>query len=98
MKNDNFSSSECQLDKIHVLGRKDKTNGGLLNIGRYYALDSSLGSNVYVDALHPHVVLICGKRGYGKSYTMGVFIEEIAKLEKETRDNLGVIIIDTLGI
>ena len=98
LKNDNFPSSECQLDKIHVLGRKDKTNGGLLNIGRYYALDSSLGSNVYVDVLHPHIVLICGKRGYGKSYTMGVFIEEIAKLDKKTKENLGVVVIDTLGI
>jgi len=29
---------------------------------------------------------------------MGVFIEEIAKLEKETKDNLGIIVIDTLGI
>jgi len=29
---------------------------------------------------------------------MGVFIEEIAKLEKEIRDNLGVVVIDTLGI
>ncbi len=86
------------IEKQYVLGRKEQTAIGLLNIGRYYALDSSLGSEVYVDVLHPHIILICGKRGYGKSYTMGIFIEEIARLDKETRNNLGVVVIDTLGI
>ena len=71
---------------------------GSLNIGRYYALDSSLGSNVNIDIIHPHIVLICGKRGYGKSHTIGIFIEEIARLEKKVRENLGVVVFDTLGI
>lgn len=94
MKNNQTGVTE----KIYVLGRREKKLGATLNIGRYYALDSSLGANVYVDILRPHVVLICGKRGYGKSYTIGVFIEEIAKLEKEILENLSVIVIDTLGI
>lgn len=85
-------------EKIYVLGRKDKKSGGTLNIGRYYALDASLGADVHVDVLRPHIILICGKRGYGKSYTIGVFIEEISRLEQEVKNNLGVIIIDTLGI
>ncbi|GAH13562.1 unnamed protein product, partial [marine sediment metagenome] len=76
----------------------EKKLGGSLNIGRYYALDSSLGSNVNIDIIHPHIVLICGKRGYGKSHTIGVFIEEIARLEKKVRENLGVVVFDTLGI
>ncbi len=85
-------------EKNYVLGRKDKCTNAALNIGRYYALDSSLGSNVYVDILRPHIVLICGKRGYGKSYTIGVFIEEISLLEKRIKENLGVVVFDTLGI
>ena len=89
---------ESTMKRQYVLGRKEKKLEGSLNIGRYYALDSSLGAEVHVDVLHPHIVLICGKRGYGKSYTMGVFIEEISNLEKEIRDNLGVIVVDTLGI
>lgn len=84
--------------KQYVLGRRDKQKNGMLNIGRYYALDKSLGSNVYIDVLRPHIVLICGKRGYGKSYTIGVFIEEIAKLEEKIKENLAVVVIDTLGI
>ncbi len=90
--------TEHDMKKQYVLGRKEKKLEGLLNIGRYYALDSSLGAEVHVDVLSPHIILICGKRGYGKSYTMGVFIEEISHLEKEVRDNLGVVVIDTLGI
>jgi len=91
-------STHTNLDKKYILGRKEKNPEGLLNIGRYYALDSSLGSHVYLDALKPHVTLICGKRGYGKSYTMGVILEEISRLEEKIRKNLSLIVIDTLGI
>lgn len=84
--------------KEYILGRREKTDVGCLNIGRYYALDSSLGSDVKIDVLRPHVILICGKRGYGKSYTIGVFIEEIANLKENIKENLGVVVFDTLGI
>ncbi len=58
--------------KQYLLGRRDSnTIAGTLNVGRYLALDRSAGSDVYIDALRPHVILICGKRGYGKSYTWG---------------------------
>jgi hypothetical protein len=85
-------------EKHFVLGRREKINGGVLNIGRYYALDGSLGAPVYIDALHPHMVFICGKRGYGKSYSIGVFLEEIASLEDAVRQNLAIVVLDTLGI
>lgn len=85
-------------EKLYVLGREEKEEKGILNIGRYYAMDKSLASNVYIDGTRPHVILICGKRGYGKSYTMGIFIEEIALLEEEVRKKIGVVVIDTLGI
>ena len=93
-----FDESTGVTEKCYVLGRREKKPGGTLNVGRYYALDSSLGADVNIDVLRPHIVLICGKRGYGKSYTIGVFIEEIGQLEEEVKDNLGVIILDTLGI
>lgn len=84
--------------KKYILGRRQHVSTGVLNIGRFYALDGSSGASVAIDALFPHAVLICGKRGYGKSYTMGVLLEEIASLEEEVRNNLAVIVIDTLGI
>ena len=36
---------------------------------------------LYVDDSHSRAVLICGKRGSGKSYTMGVFLEELIREE-----------------
>lgn len=98
MENTDSKTPAGIAEKQYILGRKEKNGEGSLNIGRYYALDSSLGSNVYIDIIHPHIVLICGKRGYGKSHTIGVFIEEIARLEKKVKNNLGVVVFDTLGI
>ena len=82
----------------HVLGRREQSTQGMLWVGNYHALDGSSGARVFCDALHPHVVLICGKRGYGKSYTIGVFVEELARLEEQVRRNIGVVVVDTLGI
>lgn len=84
--------------KIYILGRRGQASNGLLNLGRYLALDGSLGAEVYLDALHPHVVLICGKRGYGKSYSLGVMVEELASLHEAIKSNLAFLIIDTMGI
>lgn len=83
--------------KQYVIGRRDTdTDMGTLNVGRYLAIDRSMGSQVYIDALRPHAILICGKRGYGKSYTMGTLIEEIASLPPEV--NIATLVIDTMGI
>ncbi|DAC72842.1 MAG TPA: ATP-binding protein [Thermoplasmata archaeon] len=86
------------VEKQYILGRREKTGDGILNVGRYYALDGSLGAPVYLDALRPHMIFICGKRGYGKSYTIGVFLEEIADLPDDIKRNLAVVVLDTLGI
>ncbi|MFQ6042699.1 MAG: ATP-binding protein [Candidatus Poribacteria bacterium] len=48
---------------------------------------------VYINAARSRVALVCGKRGSGKSYTLGVFVEELI----ETEDVI-VIIIDPMGI
>ncbi len=57
-----------------------------------------LGSKVLVDLAQPHLVLICGKRGYGKSYSMAVLLEEMARLPVEVKQRISVITIDTVGI
>ena len=82
----------------YVVGRRGKTDGGTLTLGRYYALDGSLGAQVFLDVTRPHVVFICGKRGYGKSYSIGVLLEEICRLKDVVRERLGVIVVDTLGV
>lgn len=84
--------------KSYILGRSDQHLDAALYLGNFHALDSSLGSSVFMDMSHPHVCSICGKRGYGKSYTMGVMVEEIAKQKTSIRKNLSIIVVDTLGI
>jgi len=83
---------------LHVLGNEENPGKGLLSIGNYMALDHSRGAPVYLDALKPHAVLICGKRGYGKSYTMGCMLEELALLEPAIKKRLASVVIDTMGI
>ena len=50
-----------------------------------------LGRKVLMDVEKPHVVLICGKRGGGKSYTMAVLLEEFARLFPLVRKRISVI-------
>ena len=85
-------------DKRYLIGRRDGGEGGLLLLGRYLALDGSTGAPVYLDVLKPHAILICGKRGYGKSYTMGTLVEEFAGLPYAMKKNFSVIVVDTMGI
>lgn len=60
--------------------------------------DAHLTTKVLLDLMRPHMVLITGKRGTGKSYDAAVIAEEIARLPEEHRRNLAVVFIDTMGI
>lgn len=60
--------------------------------------DSHLTNPILMDLTRPHIVLICGKRGTGKSYSAGIIAEEIYKLPDDIRRNLAVVLIDTMGI
>ncbi len=59
---------------------------------------TSLSNSVFLDVNEAHVVLIVGKRGSGKSYTMGVIAEGISDLPEEVKNNISVILLDTMGI
>ncbi|MDD3084252.1 MAG: ATP-binding protein, partial [Candidatus ainarchaeum sp.] len=49
---------------------------------------------VYLDGLNPHVVFVCGSRGSGKSYVLGVLAEELAIKNK----NVGIVVVDPIGV
>ncbi|MDW7731480.1 MAG: DUF87 domain-containing protein [Methanolobus sp.] len=85
-------------EKQHILGGAGKSDKALVHMGRYLALDRSTGSTVRLDVQRPHAILIGGKRGYGKSYTMAVLIEELLMLPHEIRMNIASVVIDTMGI
>jgi uncharacterized protein len=94
------------VEKEVIIGRKPfdvkrfGTKGTIL-LGKEYVEmenESVLGGDVYLDVSNPHVIFVCGKRGAGKSYTLGVLAEGFGLLEKEIRNNLSIILLDTMGI
>jgi len=67
---------------------------GYVKMGNY----TSLSNILWLDVIKSHVILIAGKRGSGKSYSIGVLAEELSKLPPEVRDNIAPLIFDTMGI
>ncbi len=81
--------------------KKKLGDGGSVFLGRHYVRMGetvSLSTDLYLDMARPHVVLVCGKRGSGKSYTLGVISEAMSKLPEEVSENLSILIFDTMGI
>lgn len=76
-------------------------DSGLITLGKGFVkmgLQSSLSNMIKLDVARSHVILVAGKRGSGKSYTLGVLAEELAHLPQEDAKNLSSIIFDTMGI
>jgi DNA helicase HerA-like ATPase len=74
---------------------------GLAALGKHYVRTGdkiNLANEIQLDLAKPHVILVSGKRGQGKSYTLGVIAEEIIFLPRRFRERLTVIIFDTMGI
>ena len=74
---------------------------GLVFLGKQYVKmeqNVSLSNDVYLDVARSHVLLVSGKRGSGKSYTLSVITEGVAKLEDEIKKNIAILIFDTMGI
>ena len=96
---------EPQIDWAHaavVLGRNRQavTEFGLkgtMELGVICEHQSSgaslFGYEVLFDSNFPHIIFICGKRGSGKSYTLGVVVEELGR----SNSGIGTIVIDPLG-
>src|SRR3989338_7558307 len=89
-----------------IIGRdeSDKKNfgkKGLIKLGKGYVRMgqyTSMSNNIFMDVARSHVILIAGKRGSGKSYTLGTIAEEISSLNEEERENIAPLIFDTMGI
>ncbi|MFH1978471.1 MAG: ATP-binding protein [Candidatus Aenigmatarchaeota archaeon] len=93
------------VEKI-IIGRsksdlKEYGDEGTVFIGKHIVgegEESHLTNPIHMDVSRPHVVLISGKRGSGKSYTSTVIAEEITNLPKKIRQNISVLMLDTMGI
>ncbi|MGA2130520.1 MAG: ATP-binding protein [Candidatus Pacearchaeota archaeon] len=84
-----------------VSDKKSFGNRGLVYVGKGYVKMgqyTSLSNKIFMDVARSHVILVAGKRGSGKSYTLGVIAEELSALPKEASQNIGSLIFDTMGI
>ena len=89
-----------------IIGRNESDKksfgkNGLAYIGKTFVTMgnyTSLSNPIYMDVARTHVVLICGKRGSGKSYTMGSMAESLSDLGIEESGNIASVIFDTMGI
>lgn len=81
--------------------KKKLGKDGTILIGKHYVTmgqTTSLSNPIFLDVVRSHVVFVCGKRGGGKSYTMGIIAEGVATLPEEIRRNISVVMLDTMGI
>lgn len=82
-----------QSPSMHVLGRRRGPDAGpVIRFGEYVARDGSAGAPVALDADRPHAGVVVGKRGSGKSYTLGVIAEELSRAR-----GVAPIVLDPMG-
>lgn len=79
------------------IGRKKSIQGkygdtaGLL-VGKIS--ENNAENNLLLDSMNPHVVFVCGARGSGKSYLLGILAEELALKNQ----NVASVVIDPIGV
>lgn len=81
-------------DEDLILGNKSGApleDDWLLSIGK---AKNKENNPVKLDSSNPHVIFVCGARGSGKSYTLGVLAEEISRKNSD----IGAVIVDPIGI
>lgn len=97
-----FTVKPRLIDRNQVLvGNPDSDARTWLYLGRL--AETGALTDVRFDATHPHVIAIFGKRGSGKSYTMGSMLESLCTKRAESSisridRNKAVLLFDTLGI
>jgi hypothetical protein len=86
---------------VAFIGASDEHESDWIYLGRLAEIGPL--TDVRFDAAHPHVTAIFGKRGSGKSYTMGSMLEALCTVNNETsissiQRNTAILLLDTLGI
>jgi len=81
------------MDEFLIVGRDEKVTKEhglkyLMHIGYVN------GKKLLVDCLLSHAIFICGMRGTGKSYTLGVFVEELLL----NNPRVACVVIDPVGV
>jgi uncharacterized protein len=105
---DKFINLRADINNMYdvIIGRNESDrkkfgDKGTIFLGKHYVKmgrTTSLSNNVLIDVTRAHVFFVVGKRGSGKSYTMGVIAEGISDLPEEIKNNISVVLLDTMGI
>jgi hypothetical protein len=61
-------------------------------------LTSLMGMPVKLDLMGPHVLFVAGKRGSGKSYTLGIITEELALAMERREIEVAAVVVDTVDV
>jgi DNA helicase HerA-like ATPase len=77
---------------MYALGRSADATGPTGRLGHYRAADGTRGAPVEVDLDRPHAALVVGKRGSGKSHTLGVLAEAAA-----AAPGVAPVVVDPMG-
>ncbi len=91
-----------------VLGRADSFHRKFRNVGLGLIggvaetsddiLTSLMGMPVSLDLMSPHVMFVAGKRGSGKSYTLGIIAEELARAMERREIEVAAVVVDTVDV
>jgi hypothetical protein len=91
-----------------VLGRSESFHrkyytGGLGTLGGVSEtsddiLTTLMGMPVNLDLMSPHVMFVAGKRGSGKSYTLGIIAEELALAMERREIEVAAVVVDTVDV
>ncbi|MFC1697909.1 ATP-binding protein [Nanoarchaeota archaeon] len=89
-----------------IIGRskEDREKYGLdgtVLVGKHYVKmgrSTSMSNNIYMDISRSHVVFVVGKRGSGKSYSMGAISEGLLDIKPEIKQNISIVMLDTMGV
>jgi len=100
MTETDFEKEDIVVGRIpsHVAKYGKKATGFIGKIVVSSGEEPVLGKNVLMDLSRSHVMIVCGKRGGGKSYSLSVLIEEFDRQPFEVKERLSAIVIDTVGI
>ncbi len=76
-----------------VLGaRETESTHARIRLGRHRARDGTVGGRVRLSVERPHAAVVVGKRGSGKSHTLGVLAEGVADTP-----GLTAVVVDPMG-
>lgn len=86
------NESEAYIGRSKSIHQSYEKEGVLL-MGKSVEQEN-FGKFTFLDAIAPHVVFVCGSRGSGKSYSLGIMAEELTL----KNPNVACVIIDPIGV